>query len=311
MELGYVGNYGAKLPASLTQNIPALASSTSPINCGFDGTATDCITTNTPQNARFRVPILGEIPGSLTAFSFLENSWYNAMQATLRRRLSRGLTFQASYTFSKAEGDSPIAPTAPNVLTWSRLSFDRTHRLILNFNYALPTPFESNALAKAVLGGWALSGVTTFQTGAPLTLTDPKGGTIYGISSNVQLCPGMTNGDLKNTSGNNQARLTSWFNSSAVCPAPVIGTGTGYGDAGAFIVNGPGNDNWDISLGKLMKVRGIREDATLLFRAEFYNAFNHPQFSAPGTSFGLANFGAITSTSVAARLIQFGLKYSF
>jgi hypothetical protein len=311
LELGYVGNRGSKLPASLTQNIPQLASPANPLNCGYDGVPTDCITTNTPQNARYRAPILGEIPGAATAFSFREASFYNAMQVTLRKRFSRGLTLQASYTWSKAEGDSPIDETEPNVLQWSRLSFDRTQRLILNYNYELPTPFQSNALSRKTLGGWSVSGVATFQAGAPLTLLAPTGGTIYGLSSTVELCPGVTNSTLKNNAGNDQARLTSWFNPAAICPNPVIGTGTGYGNSGDYIVNGPGNDNWDISLAKLIKVGGIREDGTLLFRTEFYNAFNHPQFSAPGTYYGLASFGAITSTSVAARLIQFGLKYSF
>ena len=56
---------------------------------------------------------------------------------------------------------------------------------------------------------------------------------------------------------------------------------------------------------------GLREDAELLFRVEFYNAFNHPQFNNPCTVFGTASFGKITQTSVAPRLIQFGLKYVF
>jgi hypothetical protein len=89
------------------------------------------------------------------------------------------------------------------------------------------------------------------------------------------------------------------------------GLATGYGNAGLGIVNGPGQNDWDISLGKTTQVGGFHEDAQLQLRAEFYNALNHPQFANPGTTFGTANFGVITRASVAARLIQFGIKYIF
>ena len=80
---------------------------------------------------------------------------------------------------------------------------------------------------------------------------------------------------------------------------------------GQGIIRGPGDFDWDISAGRSFHVRGIHEQRQLQFRAEFYNAFNHPQFSAPGTTFGSATFGVIPSSSVAPRLIQFGLKYLF
>ena len=66
-----------------------------------------------------------------------------------------------------------------------------------------------------------------------------------------------------------------------------------------------------ITVGKRARVGGLREDAELAFRVEFYNALNHPQFANPGTQFRTANFGVITGTSVAPRLIQFGIKYLF
>jgi len=69
--------------------------------------------------------------------------------------------------------------------------------------------------------------------------------------------------------------------------------------------------NADFSLGKRSRVGGVRESAELAFRAEFYNAMNHPQFANPGTVFRTASFGVITQTAVAPRLIQFGLKYLF
>ena len=77
------------------------------------------------------------------------------------------------------------------------------------------------------------------------------------------------------------------------------------------LFSGPGQDSWDITLAKLTKVGGIRENATLEFRTEFFNAFNHPQFGNPTTNVGSAAFGNITIRSVNPRLIQFALKYSF
>jgi hypothetical protein len=168
-----------------------------------------------------------------------------------------------------------------------------------------------------------LSGVTTIQTGTPLTLTDSRGGSVYGnaATSTITLCPGATNASLA-TSGRDQSRLggasggTGWFNSGAtvICAPAAIGSdtpaATGYGNAGQSIVTGPGQFNWDMALGKTTQVGGLREDAQLQFRLEFYNAFNHPQFNNPGTGFG-STLGVITSTSVAPRLIQFGLKYIF
>jgi hypothetical protein len=98
-----------------------------------------------------------------------------------------------------------------------------------------------------------------------------------------------------------------------VSPLASDGKATDYGTVPPSIILGPGQFNWDISLSKTTKVGGIREDGTLVFRTEFYNAFNHPQFNNPsGLDFSsLANFGKITTLSVASRLIQFGLKYMF
>ena len=147
-----------------------------------------------------------------------------------------------------------------------------------------------------------------------MSLTDRKGGSVYGFAgpATITLCPGATYKDLA-TSGTTSSRLQNWFNKQAVCSAPAIGSdgSLGYGNTGQSIINGPGQFNTDFSIGKATTVGGLRENAQLAFRAEFYNALNHPQFSNPGTNFGTANFGVITQTSVAPRLIQFGLKYLF
>src|SRR4029077_5447676 len=123
------------------------------------------------------------------------------------------------------------------------------------------------------------------------------------------MCPTASYASLV-TRGDTGARLSNWINAAAVCATPAIGAdgSTGYGSAGQSIMQGPGQFNTDFSLGKTYRVGGLREDAVLAFRTEFYNALNHPQFANPGTSLGTATFGVITQNSVAPRLIQFALK---
>jgi hypothetical protein len=102
-------------------------------------------------------------------------------------------------------------------------------------------------------------------------------------------------------------------------PIPVIGGngtagtgGTGWGNVGAGAIQGPGQFNFDATIQKSTRVGGIHENAVLLFRAEFFNMFNHPQFAIPGSLDASSGaFGQITSMSVSPRLVQLALKYVF
>jgi outer membrane receptor protein involved in Fe transport len=90
-----------------------------------------------------------------------------------------------------------------------------------------------------------------------------------------------------------------------------VGCGTGFGDSAVGIMRCCTQFNFDMAIIKNTKVGGLREDANLQFRAEFFNLFNHAQFNEPGNAFGGAGFGEITSSSVPGRILQFGLKYVF
>lgn len=314
LDLGYVGSRGDRLLIAYGLNQPLLASVSNPVNCGYDGDATHCITVNTAKNARQRVPVLGETPTALLNSAFDGESGYHSLQATFRSRMAKSLSFQAAYTLSKAMS---IAGGYNDQNDWrqsrGRTSFDRTHRLISNFDYQLPLPALTGRAGR-LLAGWSAAGIVVLQSGLPMTLTDPAGGAIYGRagSSTVTTCPGATYADLR-TSGSDAERLGQWIDATAICTAPALGIdgATGYGSAGVSIMNGPSQINTDFSIGKRTRVGGLREDAELAFRVEFYNAFNSPQFANPGTTLGTATFGVITQTSVAPRLIQFGLKYLF
>jgi hypothetical protein len=175
------------------------------------------------------------------------------------------------------------------------------------------------------------------QNGEPIDIIDSGDGGIFGISGGVatnigraQLCPGFTKSNIA-TSGSASQRVLNglnekdgWINSEAftscgdAVPANIgaiggVGGGVGFGNNPFGNILGPGQSNWDMSLAKLTTVGGIRENATLTFRAEFYNTFNHPQFSnlvGSDVQNGVG-MGAITTSSVNPRVIQFALKYSF
>jgi hypothetical protein len=319
MELGYVGSHGIHQALSgQLINQAQLASPANPING---------ITTNTAANASLRVPYLGFAPAGLIEDSTNGSDKFNSLQATLRKQFSHGLSFQAAYTWSKSLATySPLTSNDANNYgqQYGPNPLYHPQRLAINYNYNLPSG-HLEGIAGKLASGWVLSGVTIVQDGTPLTVTDTRGGTVYGFGgagnevSRAQYCAGMGASNAAST-GSVQQRLgganggQGWFNKSAFCTIPAVGSdgSTGYGDSSIGIVLGPGQFNWDLSLTKTTKVGGIREDATLQFRSEFFNTFNHPQFNNPAVvDFSKGTFGQITSTSVNPRLIQFALKYAF
>jgi hypothetical protein len=108
--------------------------------------------------------------------------------------------------------------------------------------------------------------------------------------------------------------LNNYFNASCFTTPPVIGAdgiGTGFGDSGTGIVNGPGQANVDLAFSKTIPVKWPSEGTSLQFRAGLYNALNHAQFANPDTNFTSPTFGVISSTAVNPRVIQLALKLSF
>jgi hypothetical protein len=267
------------------------------------------------------VPYLGYQAGGLQGTDFVGISNYNSLQVTLRKQFSHGLTMQAAYTWSKSLSDLvPDAATGgylgansndPQDLRqqYGPSFYNRPQRLSVNYQYNLQIGERAGITGKLV-NGWSVAGVTTVQDGNPLTISDSTAGSIYGIpNARAELCPGSI--PVKNP-GSIESQIAAqqgYLNTAAFCAPPtggIYGDGTGFGDSRVGFVLGPGQFNWDIAL---IKLTTITEGQSLLFRTEFYNAFNHPQFSNPNTAAG-SGF-TISSTSVNPRLIQFGLKYIF
>jgi hypothetical protein len=232
------------------------------------------------------------------------------------------LSLQASYTFSKnlttlGAGDSSNSnDPLDQDQQYGPTGWNRPHRFIMNYQYELPFGTHQGAKGK-LLSGWSVSGITTIQTGIPLTITDSQAGFIYGnTGGRAQMCEGATYASIP-TSGDIRERLggasggSGYLSRDAFCAPPtggIYGNSTGYGNSGIGILRGPGQFNWDISL---IKDTMIREGHRFQFRTEFYNAFNTPQFGNPDTALRNSTFGQINGTTANPRIIQFGFKYLF
>ncbi len=332
-QIGYVGSHGINQMQPGSGGSPG--GGADPFNWAYlvSPTSPDPrtgATTNTVSNVGLRSQYLGV---STTAVQYQTTSSYkyNAVQLTLRKQFSHGLQFETDYSWNRAFVTEPVGiNTFPYVVQQMGTStVYHPQRLVVNYTYDLPFGHPTGLLGKFA-EGWSLSGVTIFQNGTPLTLIDNGGGTIFfgqavpnPTVAPANFCSGKTISDAV-TSGPVEARLNNYFNRTGVfCPVPILGTdgqATGFGNDGAGNILGPGQKNWDMSIAKSTRVGGLREGATLLFRAEFFNAFNHPMFNMPQVLNGSynpsldlnsSNFGRITTTGVNPRLIQLALKYSF
>jgi hypothetical protein len=336
-EIGYVGTKGSRLRSTYDPDQATLATPQNPVIVPGQGCANlqaqglSCtITDTTAENASSRAPYIGIAPGDFEDFAPNSDSHYNGLQATLAHHLGKGLYFQSAYTYSKSIDDVSTASVAfltrVNDQNDARASrglsdFDRRQRFVTSAVYQLPFFAHANGLTKAALGGWETSGVITLQSGAPITIYDPAGGTAYALastpSSTATFAPGYSCGSAPSR-GSIQSRLANWVNPLAYQPdplAPTLSNGspsdaTVYGDTPRNCIIGPPQKNVDFTLDKMFKL-GERQD--LRFRADFFNLFNHPSFAIPALAAVSSAGGSapITSTVGTPRLIQFSLKYAF
>jgi hypothetical protein len=238
--------------------------------------------------------------GSILTSEKMSNSSYNALQLRLERQFKSGLSFLTNYTWAKsldldsAGAGSDQNQDATNIAGDRGLSdFDVRHRFVASASYELPF-LKTNR----ILGGWQANAIATFQGGFPLNIVaaDTSGAGAFTVLRANRIADGNLPRD--------ERTITRYFDTAAfVAPAP----GT-FGTSGRNVIIGPGINNWSVSG---LKNFVVTERVTLQFRAEFFNAFNHSQFFAPGNSVSTpASFGRISSAR-SPRNIQFGLKLVF
>lgn len=250
------------------------------------------------------------------------NSIYHAFQLRVEKRFSKGLQFLGTYTFSKSIDDASIThgglgwlggdPSLqdPNNYALERgLSmFDVPHVVGLSYVWELPIG-RNRAIGKnwhpvidSIIGGWKTTGIWTFSSGFPIQLT-LSGGTAlptYGAQR-----PNLASTLVRN---NGADFRDNYFTNPEVVQQPEhYAIGNAPRTLGS--VRTPGINNANLSLLKEFAMSKFREGMHLEFRAEFFNAFNHPQFSGPNTDLDSGSFGIISSTANSAREVQLALKF--
>ena len=254
---------------------------------------------------------------------------YNSLQATGTRRFNGGGTMLVAYTNAKLLTNTDTltswleGPTGGvgQVQDWNNLKGERSlssqdvsQRLVISYVLDLPfgrgRRFMSNAsgVTNAILGGWGVDGVFTFQRGFPLKISwagpsTPLENANLGVSN---IRPNVVSGCDKSSGGQ---KISQWFNTSCFSTPPAWGFGTESRVDASLRAKGIGNV--DIAFFKRTK---ITERLGFEFRAEFFNLFNHPQFGFPGTGYISGNsngFGQVTSQVNNPRLIQFAGKFVF
>jgi hypothetical protein len=274
LEIGYVGTRGTHLMRQRSLNQALAASAANPIRG---------VTTNTVADIPLRVPILGVPADSLLEMESEGSSWYNGLDASLTRRLSRGLQFLASYTFSKTldtDGADINSTSSGNALTlgdqnsphqrWGRASFDRTNRFIFSATWALPSP--KSGISRSVFSTWLLSAIATLQSGSALTIANTNSTNVFGISEDrAQLSSTCSNGLLVR-GGSVESKLNSYFIPSCFTSPPVIGAdgiGTAFGNSSTGIADGRDRKTWTLRFQEVLRCAGLMREAAFNFALNF------------------------------------------
>jgi hypothetical protein len=334
VELGYVGTHYTGGIGIWDPFLAPLYSPSNPRVVRDINGVSYTITTNTVNNEELRHDIIGLSRKRGSRYSGnIGFADYDSFQATVSRRMSRGLYFQGAYTYSRTtdnvsgslstdelnitrngQGGANILNSQKDSLqNKARGDFDRPHRFVVSYSYDLPVP-NGSFFDNQIFKGWSVSGIVTYQSGLPFSVTDSTSGGAFGQTGGGTASFSGACGDIASTytQGSLTDRLAHYLNPACFRTSTVVPNGaagaTGFGDVPRNSFLGPYQQNWDFSLIKNFR---IKEDHDLRFRMDIFNLWNHPVFGFPSAvNIGTAStFGQITTTVVPARLIQFGLNY--
>ncbi|MCC7499331.1 MAG: TonB-dependent receptor [Bryobacterales bacterium] len=293
LDLSYVGNLSRRMPvANLTLNqVP-------PDKMGAG-------------NAQIRRPF-PQFSDVTTILPNIGSTNYHAGLLRIEKRLSRGVSFLGTYTWSRNIGDLDETAGYGDNQTYQDFynrradkgpsTIDIVHRFMWSSLYDLPLGkgrrwMQQGPLAHA-LGGWTVGSIVAMQSGGPFTV-QMQTNTTNAFPAGALRANTLRDANLPV----GQRTIERWFDTDAFV-APVPNT---FGNAGRGIIRADGRVNFDFSI---LKNFYVAEKVYTQFRGELFNAFNHPDFGTPNHSMGSSAFGVVGSATD-ARVIQLGLRLVF
>jgi hypothetical protein len=320
LQANYVGNHGVKLlfgPAYELNQLPTQYLSRG--NALLDPVPNPFLGVITSGSLSGPTIPAGQLLRPFPEYTSVSNvqpaagfSSYNALTVSANRRFSGGLQFLLSFTWSKyltnTEGSEGWTNgQAQSVRNWYDASLEKSlmiddipHAFVASYIYELPVGrgkklAPSSKAVDAIVGGWQISGISSFKDGFPLSIT--------AATNNTNSFGGNQRPNLIGNPGRSNPTIAEWFNISAFGqPAPFT-----FGNVPRTTpyIRAQGTINTDASLQKYWRLWS--EVSKLQFRAEFFNLFNRPAFYAPNTTFGDPSFGVVTG-AFPGRSIQLGMK---
>jgi hypothetical protein len=329
INVAYIGNHAVHLVMPIPFNQAQIATPQNPTLKGgpfqqnfsyaYNVTSQETLSTIVAGfgagNVDLRVPFIGFEPNS--DFNEAEGvSSYNALQASVTKRLSHGLLITGSYTWSHTldeqsalglffNGNNPLNPRS----AYGNSDFDRRHVFTVSYQYTFPTLPHASTLVKHVVNGWGFGGITVLQSGQPYSVIDFSGsvGSIFWGAQDFITNPIVPVGGLdsqnvspflQGTTGVNAGKPV--LNSLAFGPSVPFAPGTNgvppcdpgppmicdnfendYGSGGRNMFRGPFQSRFDFSVFKDFK---LTERFHLKYDAQFFNIFNHPSFDTPNNN---------------------------
>jgi hypothetical protein len=289
--VAYLGNKGTNLPITMQQN-PAI------YLAGVDAKGNPLSTVSNTQQRR-----IYNTDGSVQWTDPGGNSEYHAIQLSVEKRLTHGLSLLSNYTYSKTldnlSGVNPFTRQFEHSLSQN----DIPNNFKFSGVWQVPGGGIKGVLAKLV-DGWEVNPILTVQSGFPFTVTSGVDNSLTGIGQDranylgggsAQLDYGRSHGD----------QIQQWFDISKFS----VNTPGTFGNSGRYILRGPRYVNTDLGILKGIK---LNERVNLQFRAEFFNVFNNVNFKLPNIIISSAQAGKITAVvQDSQRIVQFGLKVRF
>ena len=312
-DIRYVGTKGTHLPRFIEDNPTIYGPGVNPNHNNSMRQYTTCDAAGTCNY------------GSVGLLADIANSTYHALEVAVSRQYTHGLSFLASYWYSKSlddistlnvAGSAPTLVAGENDLAQNPFDlaaehgpslFDARQRFVFSGTWALPTVRTTSHALAGLVNGWQLNTITNVSTGTPFTVYDSANVSLQGSAPEITGFYSSRPNLVSNPNSGQPHTPTEWVSRPPFQQLNPVTQAGQFGNEGRNAVRGPGIADVDVSLFKYFRIDDVRR---VQFRAECFNLFNHPNFGLPENDLESPAFGQILQAGP-PRLMQLALKFLF